>query len=118
MPPPTDPPVAETRPDPEWDARLRYWGGRLGRLRLGAEPIEEQLARYRRVTWMLTALPLGLALVFIGLFSAFDRPDVGVVMSVVLLAPVIGFAWFDDAMLRRRAAAYLRELRAHDSKRG
>jgi hypothetical protein len=35
----------------EWQERERQWQRRLGRLRLGAEPIAEQLAKYRRVTW-------------------------------------------------------------------
>ncbi len=34
-----------------WRTREAVWRRKLGRLRLGVEPIEEQLARYRRVTW-------------------------------------------------------------------
>ena len=34
-----------------WRVRERNWARRLGRLRLGVEPLEEQLTRYRRTTW-------------------------------------------------------------------
>ncbi len=53
-----DPESATPEPfDPEWDDRLRYWRRKLGRLRLGVEPIPDQVARYRRVTVMLTVVP-------------------------------------------------------------
>ncbi len=29
------------------ETRERYWRGKLGRIRLGVEPIEEQMAKYR-----------------------------------------------------------------------
>jgi hypothetical protein len=102
-------PGPHTPDDDDRAARRRYWRRKLGRLRLGAEPIEEQLARYRRVTWMLTAIPIGIGLMFVGLFAAFDRPDVGALLSAVLLAPVVLVAWADDALLRARARRYLRE---------
>ena len=51
---------------------------KLGRLRLGVEPLEEQLARYRRVTWGLTAVPAVIGADVPGLFAAFGGPDVGV----------------------------------------
>src|SRR5262245_65983849 len=34
-----------------WRLRERYWRRKLGRLRLGVEPVQGQLRRYRRVTW-------------------------------------------------------------------
>lgn len=111
-----DPPTTESAGDPEWTARLAYWRRRLGRIRLGVEPVEEQLARYRRVTWMLTAVLSGLALAFLLLFTVFQRPDVGAVLALILLGPPVALAWLDDALLRRRAAAYLRELQAHEAR--
>ncbi len=96
--------------DAAWSARLQYWRRKLRRLRLEAEPLETQLARYRRVTWALTAIPLALALMFVALFSAFRRPDVGIVLALILLAPVVVVAWIDDGLLRRRASLYTREL--------
>jgi hypothetical protein len=115
---PADPPPTAPASDPEWDARLAYWRRRLGRVRLGAEPVEEQLARYRRVTWMLTAIPLALSLMFIGLFAAFQRPDVGAVLALVLFAPLVAVAWLDHVLLSRRVAAYLRELHDHQARLG
>ena len=39
------------RIESRWRLRENQWRRKLGRLRLGVEPIEEQLARYRGVTW-------------------------------------------------------------------
>jgi hypothetical protein len=119
MSPEPNPPAPFPDPaaDPEWDERLRYWRRKLGRIRLGVEPVEDQLARYYRVTLMLTALPAGLALIFVALFAAFGRPDVGLVLVLILLAPVVAMAWIDYALLRSRALGYLRELRDHEAQR-
>jgi len=95
--------------DEAWRARQGYWRRKLGRLRLGVEPLDEQLARYRRVTWMLTAVPTGIGLMFVGLFAAFDRPDVGLVVAAILLVPVVVVAWIDYGLLRLRVARFLRE---------
>jgi hypothetical protein len=102
--------------DAEWDIRLRYWRRKLGRLRLGVEPIAEQLARYRRVTIMLTAIPLALGAFFLALFSAFGRPDVGAVFALSVLGPVIAVAWLDFGLMSRRAARFGRELREHETR--
>jgi hypothetical protein len=102
---PRNEPVAEAA----WQARQRYWRRKLGRLRLGVEPLEEQLERYRRVTWMLTAVPLAIGLMFVGLFAAFQRPDVGLVLAAVLLLPIVVIAWLDQGLLRSRVARYRRE---------
>lgn len=102
----------EPRPTVEvdWQTRERYWRGKLGRIRLGVEPIEEQMAKYRRVTWVLTAVSLGLALIFLALFTAFRRPDVGAILAGILMLPVVSLAWLDYGLLRLRATRYLREL--------
>lgn len=111
--------VPEEEPSSEaaWQARERYWRRALGRIRLGAEPVEEQLAKYRRVTWMLTAVPLGLAAMIVALFAAFRRPDVGGLVALVLFLPVVAVAWFDFGRLNRRAARYLREREEYDARR-
>jgi hypothetical protein len=101
----------------DWIARERYWRRKLGRIRLGAEPIEEQLAKYRRVTWMLTAVPLGLALMFVSLFWAFRRPDVGLILAGVLLLPIVAWAWIDFGLLRARAKRYAREYGEYQRQR-
>ena len=115
----TDRPSPDPGPtlDADWLDRERYWRRKLGRVRLGAEPVEEQLAKYRRVTWMLTAVALGLSMMFVGLFAAFGRPGVGMVIALILLMPVIVLAWMDFALLSRRVARYSRELEEHCKRR-
>ena len=108
-----DAPDPSTTAQEDWQDRERYWRRTLGRIRLGAEPVEEQLRKYRRVTWMLTAVPLGLAAIFVALFSAFRRPDVGIVTALVLFLPVVALAWIDYGLLSRRVARYSSELRQY-----
>jgi hypothetical protein len=103
--------------DPDWQTRARYWQRKLGRIQLGAEPVEEQLAKYRRVTWMLTGVPLGLSLMFVALFAAFRRPDVGLVVSGILFLPIVLLAWIDYGLLSRRVARYSRELDEHRARK-
>jgi integral membrane sensor domain MASE1 len=102
------------RRDDAWAARERYWRRKLGRLRLGAEPVEVQIERYRRVTLVLTAIPVVLALMFLTLFTAFRRPDIGAVLALVLFGPLVAIAWIDHALLVSRARAYLRERLDHE----
>jgi hypothetical protein len=103
--------------DADWAEREQFWRRKLGRIKLGVEPVEEQLAKYRRVTWMLTAVPLGFALMFLGIFAAFRRPDVGLILVGILLLPVVLVAWVDFALLRGRAAGYLRERAEYDKRK-
>ena len=102
--------------DPEWDDRLQYWRGKLGRLRLGAEPIAEQVNRHRRVTFVLSAVAGCIALMFVALFTAFGRPDVGLVVVALFLVPIVALAWLDFAFLSLRASHYLRDLRDHQAR--
>ena len=90
-----------------WRLREQEWARKLGRLHLGVEPIEEQLARYRRATWGLTVVPGLIALVFLTLFTVFGRPDIGLIVVVILFVPIIVFSWLDYLRLERRARAYL-----------
>lgn len=89
--------------------RERYWARKLGRLRLGVESLDEQLAKYRRVTWALTAIPGGIAILFLGLFSVFGRPGIGLILVGILLAPVVAIAWLDYARLARNVRLYQAE---------
>ncbi len=100
-----------------WRLRQREWARKLGRLRLGVEPIEEQLARYRRVTWALTIVPGIIALIIFSLFFAFGRPDIGLLVVVILFVPMIVFAWLGFKKLERRAAAYEAERLDHERQR-
>jgi len=105
--------VEEGEIESRWRDRQKHWRRKLGRLRLGVEPIEEQLTRYRHVTWGLTAIPSVLAVFFFTLFTVFGRPDVGLILVGVLLLPIILGAWLDYAMLSRRARRYLVEASAY-----
>ena len=106
---PPDAPEQDSSPDGAWTARRRRWARKLGRLRLGVEPLAVQLARYRRVTWGLTAVCSGIGLLFLALFAAFGRPGVGLILAAILLGPIVALAWLDYARLSWRAAAYERE---------
>ncbi len=103
--------------DDTWASRRAYWQRRLKRLMLDAEPIEEQLARYRRVTWGLTLFPLGMGLLFLALFTAFGAPGTGAIVVAVLLVPIAAFAWWDDWRLRSQAWAYLKERSEYERSR-
>jgi hypothetical protein len=107
------------RPDsePGWPERERHWRRKLGRLQLGAEPLDVQLAKYRRVTWALTVVPLSIGLMFVGLFTAFGRPDLGVLIASVLVIPIVALAWFDYRVLCRRADGYEHERQQYATRR-
>jgi hypothetical protein len=92
-----------------WRLRESAWRRKLGRLRLGVEPIEEQLARYRRVAWALTAVPSVLAVMFLTLFTVFGRPDIGLILVAIVLLPIVLGAWWDYATMARRAGRYREE---------
>jgi fatty acid desaturase len=92
-----------------WQARQIHWRRKLGRLRLGVEPIDEQLARYRRVTWVLTAIPAVLGLIFFTLFAVFGYPVVGLVFVAIVLLPIVLGAWSDFALMTMRARRYQQE---------
>jgi hypothetical protein len=109
--------VEEGELESRWRVRKNYWRRKLGRLRLGVEPIDEQLAKYRRVTWGLTAVPSVLAVMFFTLFTVFGRPDVGLILVAILLLPIILGAWLDYALLSRRARQYLFEEAAYLSEK-
>jgi hypothetical protein len=95
--------------DATWRAREGYWRRKLGRLRLGVEPIEEQLARYRRVTWGLTDVCAVLAVMFFAIFAAFGRPVFGLVLDAIMFLPIALGAWADYALMASRARRYLAE---------
>ena len=100
-----------------WSARRTYWARKLGRIRLGVEPIEEQLTRYRRVTWMLTAVPGFLSAALFTLFCVFGRPDIGLVVAALLFLPIAAGAWLGFFLLQRRGRRYLVELAEYQSAR-
>src|SRR5690349_11455491 len=102
----------------EWVERDRRWRRKLGRLKLGVEPLAEQLERYRRVTWALTVVPGIIGLMFLALFTAFRAPGTGAIVAGVLLLPIPLLAWLDYARLVRRVARYEEERRAYTGSAG
>lgn len=91
--------------------RQRVWVRRLGRLRLGAESLDVQLERLRRVTWALTIVSAVVATILFALFAAFRAPMYGLVAAGGLLVPVVSLAWLDFARLARAVRDYERAHR-------
>jgi hypothetical protein len=104
--------------DAGWAEREGSWRRRLGRIRLGAEPLDQQLARHRRVARGLTIVAAIVAAQFVALFAAFHAPATGAIVAGVLFLPVVGLAWLEDWSLHRRVAAYLHERREYKAKTG
>ena len=86
----------------------RKWRTKLRRLRFNAEPLEEQVAKYRRVTIVLSVIPCCIAAIILAIFTAFGRPDVGLVGVLILFVPVVSIAWIDHLILARRVRQYLK----------
>jgi hypothetical protein len=93
----------------QWRLREAYWRRKLGRLRLGVEPIEDQLARYRRVTWALTAVPSIVGVMILAIFTVFGRPDIGLEFVAIILLPIVLGAWWDYSRMTARARRYRHE---------
>jgi hypothetical protein len=92
--------------------REAYWRRKLRRLRLEAEPIGEQVYRQLRATVGVTGVSVAIGMMFLAIFAAFGRPDVGAILPGVLLGPVVALAWLDFAILKARASRYSREKAA------
>lgn len=92
--------------DQDWAERELYWRGKLRRLRFGVEPLAVQLEKYRRVTIVLSGVCGGIAFMFLAIFAAFRRPDIGAVVDLVLFVPIVGLAWREYLSLAARVAAY------------
>ena len=91
--------------------RVLYWQRRLGRVRLGVEPVEAQIERIRQMTWVILAVVTFLEVFFLSLFTAFKRPDIGLILISVSLVPIELVAWFDYVRLRNRVREYQAEIR-------
>ena len=92
-----------------WPERQRLWVRELGRVRLGVEPIPQQLKRYEGVAWVITIVAGGMGLFIAALFTAFKSPGTGLIVSGLLFVPVIVSAWLGYWKMESRAIAYLRE---------
>ena len=106
--------MGHPNPDFAGSDREVYWRRKLHRLRFGAEPIEEQMARLFRVTTVLTAIVGGIGLMILAIFAAFEEPKIGSAVAGVLVVPIITLAWLDFALIRVRASAYLKERSARN----
>lgn len=92
-----------------WPEREREWARALGRLRLGVEPIPDQLEKYRRANWALTGVSAGIGAMLFALFAAFRSPGTGLIVGGLLAGPIIASAWIGYARMGANAARYLRE---------
>jgi hypothetical protein len=111
---PLDPIIAL---DERWRERRNVWARKLGRLRLGVEPLDVQITRHRLTTWVMTAVAGTIGLMFVALFSAFRRPDVGLVLVAILMLPVIVFSWIGYWRLATQAREFVREFDAYQAER-
>ncbi|WP_169981185.1 hypothetical protein [Tautonia rosea] len=108
-------PASDARSDlssPDWPARKRDWQRRLPRLRLEAEPIEEQIDRYRRATIALSVVTMMVAGMVLVLFTVFGAPWFGLLVSLVPAGTVISAAWRSHQQLRSGARKYLLDREA------
>ncbi len=98
-----------TTPDEDRIARQQHWQRKLGKLKLGAEPLQTQLDRQKRATQGLTIVSGTIGLIFFALFSAFRAPFTGAIVGGLLVLPIISLAWLRFAILRKHVKTYLQE---------
>lgn len=103
-------------PSATWSQREQYWRRKLGRIKLGVEPVEVQVEKYRLVTWVLTAVTCSIGLIVLALFTVFGRPAIGAAVVALMFLPIVASAWIDYSWLKRRASAYLREKAEFEAK--
>ncbi len=84
------------------------WQRKLGRIRLGVEPVTTQLARYRRATWTVTGITVAIGLFIFTLFTGFGQPKIGLWTAGIVVLPITVLAWLDHWRLGRAVAAFLR----------
>lgn len=99
----------DNHPMPGWVERKAYWRRRLKRLMFDAEPLEEQLERYRLATWGLTVVPAVIGSILFALFTAFGAPLTGAIVAGAIVLPIVAVAWLDFVRLKRGVEGYLRE---------
>jgi hypothetical protein len=105
-----------TKVSTDWAERQQYWRRKLGRLRLGVEPLDEQLARYLGVTWGLTIVPAVIGTIIIVLFTVFGAWRIGVLLAGLLFLPVVAVAWLDYWRIRRNVERYEAERREYEAR--
>ena len=83
------------------------WRVRLARLSPYTIDIEEQLVQLRKLTIVLTIVPGFMATLILVLFTIFGRPDIGLVVILIIFGPIIGIAWRDYLRIKEEARAFL-----------
>jgi hypothetical protein len=111
-------PFDPTDASANWPDRQREWRKALGRIKIGVEPIPEQVERLRLVSLVMTVVSGGIGAIFIALFTAFRHPWIGLTVAGVIVGPVIASSWIGFARLKARADRYLREKEEVDRLRG
>jgi len=90
-------------------AREIDWQRKLRPIRVGAEPILDQLRRRFQAMLLMTGLTSMIALMMLAIFAGFGRPDVGLGVAGLIVLPVTSWIWLDYLLLRSRTFAYWRE---------
>ncbi len=100
--------------DQDWAAREKEWRKRLRRIRFGVESVDVQVQKLRRVTVALTVVAAIVATMFLAIFLAFRRPDIGLVVIAVIFGPIVGLAWREQKRLEAGVQDYLAEKKARE----
>ncbi len=96
-------------------ARQFYWQSQLRPIRLGAEPVADQIRRRMLVNAAGSVCVALIGLIFLGIFAAFGRSDLGLIIAGTLFAVGIVGNWIVYFRLRRRMRAYLVELEGDEN---
>jgi hypothetical protein len=62
-------------------------------------------------------VPAVISVMFLALFSVFGRPDIGLLVILILFVPMIVFAWLGYKRLERKGRAYLAERARYENER-
>ena len=85
------------------DPELESWRRRLGRIRLGAAPVEQQLEKYRRSTIALMIVLACIGTFLFVLFVCFRRPDIGLGVAAAVAVPAGLLSLLEYRKLARRS---------------
>lgn len=99
--------------DARWAAERAGWARSMGRLRLDAEPLGDQLLRHRSASLALIAISAAASVAFVAAFAAFSRPLLGIGFSALFLLPIVIVSWLDQRRMAGRVREYEEALRAH-----
>lgn len=100
-------PVGSPNANPTSPEVWPKWRVRLARLSPYTIDIEEQLEQLRRLTIVLTIVPGFMASIILVLFTIFGRPDIGLLVILIIFGPIIGIAWRDYLRIKKEAHAFL-----------